>query len=86
MLAPLTDPTVCEEQTPLQSRSMAQAPSSHTYHANNSELPFDQQEVQSASFGPLTVGPSLPPNPSTSQPPAADSEQGWTALGIGMLI
>lgn len=80
-VAPLTDPSVCEEQTPLQSRSKVQDPI-----PTPSELPFSQQEIQSNLFGPLTIDPYLPPDVLIGQSPAADPHQGGTTLALGVCL
>ena len=62
--APLTDGTVCEEQTPLQSSIAAQAPSNQSYQpvAAHSGLRFGELETQPTFFGWLSIDPSLPRN------------------------
>ena len=88
VLAPLTDPTVCEEQIPLQERSVAQAPSSQKYQPSPSELPFGQQDAHPTFFGPLTIDPSLPPDPLSHPPPAADPRLGacWVCMCVMLQI
>ena len=53
--APLTVNIVCEEQTPSQNRIAAQAPPNPPCF----ELPCGELEVESNSFGPLGIDPSL---------------------------
>lgn len=92
-LPPLTDSTWCEEQSPLRNSGMNAPPLadppqtaslSQMYQPSPSELPFGQEDVHPTLFGLLTIDPSLPSNPLSSHPPAADPGLGvcWACMCV----